>query len=90
MPFVYDLETDIRFKQGVEAGIQRGIEKGIEKANKDLKKQKRNMIVKMLKSEVFAKGFLSLQDIANFANEDLQFVKKTKEDLDKKSNKKKK
>jgi predicted transposase YdaD len=32
MAFVYDLETDIRFQQGVEIGEQRGEIKGIEKA----------------------------------------------------------
>jgi hypothetical protein len=31
MAFVYDLETDIRFQQGVEIGEQRGEIKGIEK-----------------------------------------------------------
>jgi RecA/RadA recombinase len=32
MAFVYDLETDVRFQQGVEIGEQRGEIKGIEKA----------------------------------------------------------
>ncbi len=28
MPWVYDIETDIRYKQGIEKGIEEGIEKG--------------------------------------------------------------
>lgn len=31
MALVYDLETDVRFRQGVERGIERGIEQFIEK-----------------------------------------------------------
>lgn len=31
MALVYDIERDVRYKQGMEKGMEKGIEKGIEK-----------------------------------------------------------
>ncbi|MCB0844308.1 MAG: hypothetical protein KDE26_13730 [Bacteroidetes bacterium] len=77
MPFEYDLETDIRFLQGVE--------KGIEKAREEVKEEKKLMILKMLKSELFQKGFITLEHIADFSNVDLELVKRIKIEFDKKN-----
>jgi predicted transposase/invertase (TIGR01784 family) len=90
MPIKYDLETDIRFLQGVEKGIakgmEKGIEKGIEKAQKEIKKEKKGMILKMIKSELFKNGFITLEHIADFTNVKLEVVKKIKTEFDKKKN----
>jgi hypothetical protein len=56
MPFIYDIESDLRYKQGLE--------KGLEKA-------KIEFVLKLL-----AAGDFKLQQIADLANVDVDFVKK--------------
>ena len=58
MALIYDLETDIRFKQGVDRGLERGLEKGVDP-----------MIGKMIR-----RGTLSHQEIADIAAISLEHV----------------
>lgn len=62
MAIHYDITTDLRYQEGIEIGIEQGIEQG------DLKR-----LTKMVRN-LLAKGKLSLQEIADVAETDIDFV----------------
>ena len=86
----YTIEEDALYEMGMEKGIEKGIEKGMEKGiEKGIEKQKaiedtkrlvekKNAVLKMLEAQ------LTVEQIANFLNEDVSFILKIKKDLDKK------
>jgi predicted transposase/invertase (TIGR01784 family) len=66
MSIHYDITTDLRYQQGIEQGLEQGIEQGIEQGDlRRLKKMVRNLL---------NKGMLSLQEIAEAAEVDIDFV----------------
>jgi predicted transposase YdaD len=75
MPIVYDLKSDVRFKQGKEEGIEEGIEKGIEK-------NKIETIQKILATKKFTD-----EQIADLLEVSISFVRKIKKELSKGRNK---
>ena len=86
----YTIEEDALYEMGMEKGIEKGIEKGMEKGiEKGIEKQKaiedtkrlvekKNAVLKMLEAQ------LTVEQIANFLNEDVSSILKIKKDSDKK------
>jgi predicted transposase/invertase (TIGR01784 family) len=71
MPFTYNLESDIRYKQGIEKGIERGIEKGIERGiEKGIESKSLEIANKMILSGIF-----STEQIVDFSGLSLEKVK---------------
>jgi len=70
MPIIYDLETDIRFLQGIEQGIEEQTRKQ-EEANK-------SKIIEMLKV-----GRLSIEEIADYRDVSVEYINELKEQLEK-------
>lgn len=68
MPITYNLETDVRYQQGIEKGIEKGAEKGVEK-----------MIVSLLES-----GLLSDKQVAEVADTSLKNIQRIKKQIKKK------
>lgn len=75
MALTYNLENDIRFKQGEEKGIKKGIEKGMEQGEE----KKATIAVKNLLSST-----LSHQQIADALEVSLEFVEKIAKEINKK------
>jgi hypothetical protein len=69
MSIYYDITTDLRYQQGIETGIEQGIEQGA------LRKARR-MIEKAL-----LKGNMSLQEIADLAEVNIDFVIKVQNEI---------
>jgi predicted transposase YdaD len=80
MPFdiQYTIEEDALYEMGLEKGITKGIEN--QKAIYESKRlaEKKDSVLKMLRVG------LTIEQIANFLNEDVSFILKMKKDLDKK------
>ena len=93
MPIFYDLKTDIRFLQGKEEGIKEGKEEGIKEGKEEgIKEGKEEGIkearekelrrVKSIVATLLAETDFSPKKIAHFAGVSLDFVKKTKKELE--------
>ncbi len=74
MSFTYDLESDIRFKQGLNQGVSQGISQGI-----DLGKEKK--AIAAIKNMLAAN--IPITQIAQFLDETYDFVKKIEDSLKK-------
>ena len=70
----YTIEEDALYEMGMEKGIEK------QKAIEDTKRlvEKKNAVLKMLQAQ------LTVEQIANFLNEDVSFILKIKKDSDKK------
>ncbi len=87
MPFTYNLESDIRYKQGIEKGIERGIEKGIERGiekgiERGIEKGIERGIEKGIESKsleiankMILSGIFSTEQIVDFSGLSLEKVK---------------
>lgn len=77
MGWEYELETDIRYLQGVEKGEEKGIAKGIEQGI-EITKEKDNyrFVVSLLSETKF-----SAEKIARLADVTIEFVEKVKREL---------
>ena len=76
MALTYNIETDVRYQQGIEKGREKGIEEGIEKGKEA---EKEEMILAMLQS-----GLLADEQIAQLADTDLKRVQRMKKQSGKK------
>ncbi len=74
MALVYDLETDVRFKQGVEQGIERGLERGLEQGIEKGVEQGINQGVDLTIERMIRRGKLSHADIAENAGVSIDHV----------------
>ncbi|MDW8296842.1 MAG: hypothetical protein RMJ97_08150, partial [Raineya sp.] len=78
MALVYDLEKDLRFKQGLQKGEQKGIQKGIQKG---MQKGK-NLQAEVAVRNMIKKGF-SFEQIADLLEVSLAFVQRVAKKLKK-------
>jgi hypothetical protein len=62
MSIYYDLETDVRYKQGVDVGVEQGVAQGAAET-------KRALTIKHLRKHVF-----SIEDIADFVDMPIEYV----------------
>jgi predicted transposase/invertase (TIGR01784 family) len=70
MSIYYDLETDVRYKQGVGVGIEQGVAQGIEQGiEQGAEVTKRNLTIKHLRKNVY-----SVVEIADFVDMPLEYV----------------
>ena len=81
MAITYNLEKDIRFKQGIQQGIERGIEQGIEKGieqgiEKGIEQDKLIIVTNLILKTDF-----SVEKIADLAEVSVDFVLKVKKTL---------
>ncbi len=77
MPIIYDLETDIRFLQGVEKGVNQGVNQGIEQQTRKQEEENKAKIIEMLKDEV-----LSTVQLAKYMNVSIEYVEELKKQLE--------
>ncbi len=66
MPFVYDLETDIRFLQGIRKGQLEGLKEGLQEGEEKARKE---IVANLLRL-----GTLSSEQIAAAAGVSLDFI----------------
>ncbi len=76
MPIIYDLETDIRFLQGVEKGVEKGAKQEIEKQTHKQQEENKAKIIKMLKDDT-----LSTEKIATYMDVSIEYVNEIKKQL---------
>mgnify|MGYP001408449752 CR=1 FL=1 len=75
MAFTYEIEKDLRYRQGVEEGMEKGIEKGMEKGmEKGIEKKTFDFVCNLLAAASFTDEM-----IASLAAVSVEYVKKVKE-----------
>ena len=82
MPVTYNMETDIRYNQGIEKGIREGVEKGIREGmkkgvEKGVLEHARTSIIKLLRN-----GKLSDVEIAEINDVPLSYVLELKKEIE--------